>query len=43
MDSVVALVGGTPVVRLSKSVPGAGATVLAKLESLQPNSSVKDR
>lgn len=43
VDSVVALVGGTPIVQLGKSVPAGGATVLAKLESLQPNSSVKDR
>ena len=43
VDSVVDLVGGTPMVRLRKSVPPGGAVVLAKLESLQPNSSVKDR
>lgn len=43
VDSVVSLVGGTPIVKLAKSVPSGGATVLAKLESLQPNSSVKDR
>jgi len=43
VESVVDLIGGTPLVRLSRCVPGAGATVLAKLESMQPNSSVKDR
>ena len=43
--SVVDLVGGTPLVRLRKVVPrGKGAAkVFAKLESMQPNSSVKDR
>jgi hypothetical protein len=43
VDSVIDLIGGTPLVRLRKSVPPEGAVVLAKLESLQPNSSVKDR
>ena len=43
VESVVDLVGGTPMVRLRRSVPPEGAVVLAKLESLQPNSSVKDR
>lgn len=42
-ESVVDLIGGTPMVRLRRSVPPGGAVVLAKLESLQPNSSVKDR
>src|SRR6201986_4378652 len=41
--SVLALVGGTPIVRLdriSREVPG---TILAKLEYLNPGGSVKDR
>jgi len=43
--SVVDLVGGTPLVRLRKVVPRSKDTakVFAKLESMQPNSSVKDR
>lgn len=42
-DSVLDLVGNTPVVRLRR-VPGEGAAeVLAKLESLNPAGSVKDR
>ena len=43
--SVIDLVGGTPLVRLRKVVPRSKDTakVFAKLESLQPNSSVKDR
>jgi cysteine synthase A len=42
-DSVLDLVGGTPLVRLRR-LPGAGhATVLVKLESANPGGSVKDR
>jgi cysteine synthase len=36
-------VGGTPLVRLNKIVPLAGATVLAKLESFNPLGCVKER
>ena len=36
-------VGNTPLVRLSRIAEGLGATVLAKLESFNPLSSVKDR
>jgi cystathionine beta-synthase len=48
-DSVVDLVGGTPLVRLSHVTRGDGeqpdiaATVLAKVEYLNPGGSVKDR
>ncbi|MFN0146985.1 MAG: cysteine synthase A [Dehalococcoidia bacterium] len=42
-DSVLELVGGTPLVRLNKVVPAGSATVLGKLESLNPAGSVKDR
>jgi len=42
-DSVLDLVGGTPLVRLNRIPRSGGATVLAKLESLNPGGSVKDR
>ena len=41
--SVLELVGGTPLVRLNRIPKTGGATVLAKLESLNPGGSVKDR
>ena len=42
-ESVVDLVGDTPLVRLNRVVPAGGARVLAKMESLNPGGSVKDR
>ena len=41
--SVLDLVGGTPLVRLNRIPKPGGATVLAKMESLNPGGSVKDR
>jgi cysteine synthase A len=41
--SILDLVGGTPLVRLNRVVPPGAATVLGKLESLNPGGSVKDR
>jgi cystathionine beta-synthase len=41
--SVLDLVGHTPIVRLQKLGAGTGATLLAKLEYLNPGGSVKDR
>ncbi|MGZ4280508.1 MAG: cystathionine beta-synthase [Gaiellaceae bacterium] len=41
--TLLELVGNTPLVRLQKLVPADAATVLAKLEFLNPGGSVKDR
>ncbi len=42
-DSVVDLMGNTPLVRLSRVVAGLAPLVLAKVEYLNPGGSVKDR
>jgi cysteine synthase A len=42
-DSVLDLVGRTPLVRLSRVAPRGVASVVAKLESHNPSGSVKDR
>src|SRR2546427_8163363 len=41
--SVLDLVGGTPLTRLNRIPKPGGAVVLAKMESLNPGGSVKDR
>lgn len=43
VESMTDLVGGTPLVRLSRLSEGTGATILGKLESANPAGSVKDR
>ncbi|MGA5299557.1 cysteine synthase A [Nucisporomicrobium flavum] len=42
-DDITALIGRTPLVRLSRFEPGLPARLLAKLESANPGGSVKDR
>ncbi|HJW36274.1 MAG TPA: pyridoxal-phosphate dependent enzyme, partial [Actinomycetes bacterium] len=42
-DSILEVVGGTPLVRLSRLGRGLAPTLLAKVESLNPGGSVKDR
>ena len=41
--TLLELVGHTPLVRLQNVVPDGSATLLAKLEFLNPGGSVKDR
>ncbi len=43
VDSVLELIGNTPLVRLRRMARPGWATVLAKLESVNPGGSVKDR
>ena len=42
-DTVLDLVGGTPMVRLHRVVPEGAAEIVGKMESLNPAGSVKDR
>ena len=42
-DSVLGLIGATPLVRLNRVIPEGSAQVLVKMENLNPGGSVKDR
>jgi len=42
-DNITELIGSTPLVKLNRIVPSGSAEVVAKLESFNPLSSVKDR
>ncbi len=43
LESILDVVGATPVVRLRRVVPAGSAAIYAKLESFNPGGSVKDR
>jgi cystathionine beta-synthase len=43
VESILDLVGNTPLVRLNKVTEGLRPLILAKLEQLNPGGSVKDR
>ena len=42
-DNILELIGNTPMVRLSRLTDGSTAEIIAKIESFNPMSSVKDR
>ncbi|HLM28400.1 MAG TPA: pyridoxal-phosphate dependent enzyme, partial [Acidimicrobiales bacterium] len=42
-DSLIDLIGDTPLVRLNRVTEGLACTVVAKLKMLNPGGSVKDR
>ena len=42
-DSVLDLLGNTPLVRLARLAPASGAEILGKLEAMSPGGSIKDR
>ncbi len=42
-NNILELIGSTPMVKLNKTTEGVKATVLAKLEFLNPSGSIKDR
>jgi cysteine synthase A len=43
VETILDAIGGTPLVRLRRVIPTGGAAVYAKLESMNPGGSVKDR
>ncbi|MCC7364166.1 MAG: cysteine synthase A [Dehalococcoidia bacterium] len=42
-EDVLQVIGNTPLVRLNRVVPAGAATILGKMENLNPGGSVKDR
>jgi len=43
VNSVLELIGNTPLMRLNRVTDDCGASILAKLEFLNPTGSIKDR
>jgi cysteine synthase A len=43
LGSILATIGGTPLVELKKLMPGSGAHIFAKVERFNPGGSIKDR
>ena len=42
-DSIIDLIGMTPIVKLDRLSPESGAAIAAKIESFNPGGSIKDR
>ena len=42
-NSIIELIGNTPMLKLNRVTEGCDATVVGKLESFEPSSSLKDR
>lgn len=42
-NSIIDLIGSTPLLRLNRVIPDTSATIVVKLEGMNPNGSVKDR
>src|SRR5215469_8033109 len=43
VGSIIATIGGTPLVEMKKLLPASGARLFAKVEQFNPGGSIKDR